>query len=104
PLRAAAAQADVAPGTRHAMNHASPQLAIQECDTCHATALSMPKTTPVAASLWQGGALHAKVPAQPTLSLDCHSVSLPASATQSGVAYRFATGGTSSNASQWMSH
>src|SRR5207237_714484 len=84
--------------------HASTQLAIPKCDTCHATALSMAKTTPVAASLWQGGALHAKVPAQPTLCLDCHSVSLPASATQSGVSYRFAAGGTSSNASQWMSH
>ncbi|TMB12148.1 MAG: hypothetical protein E6J65_26220, partial [Deltaproteobacteria bacterium] len=104
PLMADAAKADVASGTRFAMKHASTQLAIQKCDTCHATALSMAKTTPVAASLWQGGALHAKVPAQPTLCLDCHSLSLPASATQSGVSYRFATGGTSSNASQWMSH
>src|SRR5262249_8808332 len=36
--------------------------------------------------------------------LDCHSVSLPASATQSAVSYRFVTGGTSSNALQWMNH
>jgi hypothetical protein len=104
PLMADAAMADVTSGTDFAMNHTSTQLAIQTCNTCHATALSMAKTTPLAASLWQGGALHANVPAQPTLCLDCHWVSLPASATQSGVSYRFATGGTSSNASQWMNH
>src|SRR5262249_58302332 len=56
------------------------------------------------ASLWQGGARHASVPRQPTLCVDCHSVSLPAAATQSSVSYRFVTGGTSSNALQWMNH
>jgi hypothetical protein len=104
PLMADAAKADVTSGTDFAMKHASTQLTIQACDTCHATALSMAKTTALAASLWQGGALHASVPAQPTLCLDCHSVSLPVSNTQSRVSYLFTAGGTSSNASQWMNH
>src|SRR6267142_2320981 len=67
PLMADAAKADVTSGTNFAMKHASTQLAIQTCNTCHAAALSMARTTPLSASLWQGGALHADVPAQPTL-------------------------------------
>src|SRR4029077_11525294 len=104
PPMADAAAADVISGTNFAMNHPSTQLAIQACNTCHATALSKAKTTPLAASLWQGGALHANVPSQPTLCLDCHWHTLPLSITQSGVSYRFVAGGTSSNVLQWMNH
>jgi len=104
PLMADSTRADVASGTAFAMMHTSTQLGIQTCGTCHAAALSRARTTPLAASLWQGGTLHASVPAQPTRCLDCHSVSVPATATQSTVSYRFVTGGTSSNALQWMNH
>jgi hypothetical protein len=100
----ASAQADVTSGTDFAMKHRSPQLTLQRCDTCHTTALASAKTTPIVATLWRIGGLHANLAAQPTSCLECHSTSDPTTATQSSVTYTLTAGSTTTNARQWMSH
>ncbi len=106
PLMADAAVADVANGALYSMAHQSAAITVQRCDACHATALSRSTTTPLASALWQTGAYHASVAAQPTACLDCHSNSDPAPnvPTQSTVVYVLAQGGTSTNGGQWMNH
>jgi hypothetical protein len=100
----ATATADVASGTLYSMSHRSALVTVQRCDACHATALAKSTRTPVAATLWQIGAYHASVTTQPTACLDCHSLSVPATPTQSSAVYVLASGGTATNGVQWMSH
>ena len=106
PLMADAPKADLTSGALYAMRHRSGQITFQTCQTCHTAALSRAKTTPAAASLWQGGAYHAALTAQPTACADCHAVSAPAAnaSTQSSVSYTLALGATSTNQAQWMNH
>ena len=105
-LMADTAKADVTSGVAFAMKHASPELTFQSCQTCHPAAFAKGATMPIAATLWQTGALHAGLPKQPATCLGCHTVSQPAATapTQSTVAYTLTLGGTSSNGAQWMNH
>ncbi|HET6438636.1 MAG TPA: cytochrome c3 family protein [Anaeromyxobacter sp.] len=98
------ASADVSSGTLYAMSHRSAQVSVQQCQTCHTSALGKSTTTPAAATLWQPGAFHASLSVQPTACLDCHRGSAPTTATESSVVYALATGGTATNGYQWMSH
>ena len=97
PLMADSALADVSDGATFSMKHGSAQLTFQTCQVCHTGAL--------ASAAWKGGVLHASVPSQPTLCLECHSIARPTGATQSTVTYTFTGGGaTATNGAQWMSH
>jgi hypothetical protein len=106
PLMADAASADVAAGALYSMAHRSALLTVQRCDACHTTALARSTSTPIAATLWQTGAYHSRVAAQPAACLDCHVASDPPpnAPTPSTVVYALAMGGTSSNGAQWMNH
>ncbi len=107
PLMADAPRADLTSGTNYSMKHASVQMPLQTCQTCHTTALGAAKTTPIASTLWNPGAFHASVASQPSTCLDCHAISEPAAnaSTTSSTNYTFANGGgTSSNGAQWLNH
>jgi len=106
PLMADGTRSDLTSSTSYEMKHQSAQLTTQNCQTCHTAALARGATTPAAATLFQSGALHPSVAAQPGACVDCHSVSEPAAnaSTRSGFAYTFATGGTASNGPQYMNH
>jgi hypothetical protein len=91
-------------GTLYAMHHDSSQMTFQNCSPCHAGALSQATTSPPASSEFSGGTFHANLPAQPTRCNDCHLVSEPTTSTQGSTSYALASGGTSSNSAQWMSH
>jgi cytochrome c551/c552 len=99
-----APKADLTNGVRYLMRHASGQITFQACQTCHSTALSKAKTTPIAATLWSGGAYHASLASQPLACLDCHSITKPSASTQSSFAYTLAMGSTTTNQAQWMNH
>jgi hypothetical protein len=104
PLMASAA-ADVTTMTRFAMRHRSGQMTTQACQTCHTSSLTRATMMPTAASLWSPGQYHPFATTQPTLCLDCHSLSEPATATQGTSTYVFMNGGGSpTNGGQWMSH
>lgn len=102
PLMADTTKSDLTNGTLYKMLHASTQVTVQNCQTCHTGALA--KATTVASTQWSGGALHPNVAAQPTACVDCHTVTRPAASTQSSIAYTLAAGGTTTNGAQWMSH
>jgi hypothetical protein len=106
PLLEDAAKSDVAstPPTRYAMRHRSSRLTAQECQTCHPQALGKASARPSEAALWRPGVLHAALATQPSACNDCHSVTAPASRTQSSETYSFSKGGTTTNSAQWMSH
>ncbi len=106
PLMADAAKSDLSSGVNYAMKHTSSQLTFQNCQLCHATALSRGASTPDVSTLWQPGAFHASLAPQPTACLTCHAISEPAAkaSTQSSVNYNLPLGGTSTNAAQWMNH
>lgn len=104
PLMANAVLSDLTSAKRYTMKHRSGQVTFQNCQTCHPAALSRGATTPVAATLWNGGALHASVASQPALCNDCHAVTTPAGATQSSVLYLLPMGATATNQAQWMNH
>src|SRR6266850_1347930 len=106
PLMADAPKSDVSSGVNFAMKHASSQLIFQNCQVCHATALSNGGATPVASTLWQTGAFHPSLASQPSACLDCHAISEPAAnaSTPSSVVYNLALGATSTNTAQWMNH
>jgi cytochrome c551/c552 len=106
PLMADAPKSDVSSGVNFAMKHASSQLTVQNCQVCHATALSNGAATPVASTLWQTGAFHPSLASQPSACLDCHAISEPAAnaSTPSSVVYNLALGATSTNTAQWMNH
>ena len=106
PLMADGTKSDLTSGSSYAMRHRSAQMSIQNCQTCHTGALARGATTPAAATLFQGGALHANVSAQPAACIDCHTVSEPAAnaSTKSSFSYTLAAGGTSTNGAQWMNH
>jgi hypothetical protein len=106
PLMADAARSDVSSGVNYTMKHASSQLTFQNCQVCHATALSKSANTPIASTLWQPGLFHPTLASQPSACLVCHAVSEPASnaPTQSSVTYNLTLGGTSTNTAQWMNH
>jgi hypothetical protein len=102
-----AARSDLSSGVDYAMKHASSQLTSQNCQTCHAAALSKSANTPIASTLWQGGVFHPSLmSSQPSACVACHAVSVPAAnaPTQSSVTYRLALGSTSTNGAQWMNH
>jgi hypothetical protein len=103
-LMADTAKSDVQSAANFAMKHASAQLKVQACTTCHTGALAKATAMPAASTAWQGGAFHASVSPQPAACAECHTVSLPAAATPSAVTYALAAGGTASNGAQWMSH
>ena len=73
-----AARSDLTQSVNYAMRHRSGQITFQNCQTCHAAALSRAASTPTVPTLWQGGALHASVPTQPGACVDCHAGSEPA--------------------------
>lgn len=98
------AAADVSSGTTYAMKHASAQVTVQNCKTCHVAALSRAAQVPLAATQWSGGLLHPHVAPQPTACLECHTGSKPAAPTQSAFTYALVKGGTATNGAQWMSH
>ncbi|HVO21595.1 MAG TPA: hypothetical protein VMU15_20215 [Anaeromyxobacter sp.] len=104
PLMADAARADLSSGTLYRMSHRSTTVTVQRCDACHTSALGKSTTTPAASTLWQTGAFHPSLSAQPTSCLDCHSSTAPTAPTQSTVSYLLAAGGTATNGGQWMSH
>jgi hypothetical protein len=106
PLMADAAKADVASARDFSMKHRSATLSLQTCDTCHTAALMNAKQAPTASTLWKTGALHANVPSQPTLCVDCHASSQPdaGTLTQGSVVYALPLGGTATNGGQWMNH
>jgi hypothetical protein len=106
PLMADAAKANVTSGANYLMKHGSAQLAFQNCQTCHASALGKGATTPDTSTLWNGATFHANLSTQPTACTECHAVSEPAAnaSTQSSVTYSLSMGGTSSNGAQWMNH
>src|SRR3989449_3964103 len=99
PLIADAAKSDVTSDVAYAMKHTSSQLTFQNCQDCHADALSKiaNANTPVDSTLWQTGAFHPRFPSQPSACLDCHAISEPVASTQSSVAYNLTVGGTSTN-------
>ncbi len=105
-LMADAAKADLTQTTNYKMAHRSAQITAQKCDSCHASALSKATNTPLASTLFNPGAYHASVSAQPSLCIDCHLVSEPAAnaSTQSSVVYTLPQGGTATNGGQWMNH
>lgn len=105
-LMADATRSDLTSGTRYAMRHRSGQITFQNCQTCHAGALARATTTPLASTLWQGGAYHPSLGAQPTACAECHSISdpLPNASTQSSWTYTFLKGGTATNSGQWFNH
>ena len=105
PLMADKAKADRSSGTNYLMSHGSTQLKFQTCQTCHATALDNATQTPVE-TLWKPGAFHGSLSAQPSTCIDCHAISKPPAnaSTQSSWTYIFSSGGSSSNAAQWMNH
>jgi len=107
PLMADTARSDLSSGVNFTMKHTSSQLTFQNCQICHATALSKSANTPAASTLWQAGVFHPSLGAsQPSVCLACHAVSEPAAnaSTQSSVAYNLTVGGTSTNTAQWMNH
>ena len=106
PLMADAAKSDLSSGVNYAMKHTSSQLTFQNCQLCHATALSRGTSTPDVSTLWQTGAFHASLGSQPGACLTCHAISEPAAnaSTQSSLNYNLPRGGTSTNAAQWMNH
>ena len=106
PLMADTARSDVSNGVSYAMKHTSSQLTFQNCQVCHATALSKSADTPVASTLWQTGVFHPSLASQPSACLACHAVSEPAAnaSAQSSVVYNLTVGGTSTNTAQWMNH
>ncbi|TMB09883.1 MAG: hypothetical protein E6J65_28470, partial [Deltaproteobacteria bacterium] len=106
PLMADAAKSDVTSDVAYAMKHTSSQLTFQNCQDCHADALSKiaNANTPVDSTLWQTGAFHPSLPSQPSACLDCHAISEPVASTQSSVAYNLTVGGSSTNTAQWMNH
>lgn len=106
PLMADTASSDLSSGVDYAMKHASSQLTFQNCQLCHATALSKSANKPVASPLWQPGVFHPSLASQPSACLACHAISEPAAnaSTQSSVAYNLSLGATSTNEAQWMNH
>lgn len=104
PLMADAVKADLTQGTTFAMKHRSGVLTFQKCDTCHGGALAKGSTAPPTAALWQPGAYHGSLSAQPQACVDCHAVSDPVMSTASLETYTLAVGGTATNGTQWMSH
>jgi len=106
PLMVDAARSDLTSGVNYTMKHASSALTFQNCQVCHAGALSKSANTPIASTLWQGGAFHPSLASQPTACVTCHAVSLPPSntPTQSSVTYSLALGVTSTNGGQGMNH
>jgi mono/diheme cytochrome c family protein len=103
PLMADAPKSDLTSGVKYAMRHRSAQLSFQACQTCHTGALAKATSTPLSATLWQGGVLHGSVSAQPPSCVECHAVSNPGP-TQSTFSYSLSLGGTATNSAQWMSH
>ena len=105
-LMADAPNADLTSGTAYSMRHKSGQITFQNCQTCHAAALTRGANNPIVPALWQPGAYHGSLATQPSACLDCHSVSQPAAnvSTQSSWVYNLAAGGTSTNQPQWMNH
>jgi hypothetical protein len=88
------------------MQHQSAVLTSQNCQTCHTQALGKATQSP-ASTLWNPGALHAHLAAQPSACNECHLVSEPAAnaSTQGSVVYAFNNGGgTTTNGGQWMNH
>ncbi|MBK7857761.1 MAG: hypothetical protein IPJ65_03855 [Archangiaceae bacterium] len=106
PLMADAAKSDVTRARDFVMKHRSGQLTSQACATCHTGALAASAGASHAATLWQTGAFHSSVGAQPGACVDCHALSEPDAgvSTQSTVTYTFARGGTASNGAQWNNH
>src|SRR6266851_2973197 len=106
PLMADTAKSDVSSSVNYTMKHTSSQLTFQNCQVCHASALSKSANTPVASTLWQTAVFHASLASQPSACLACHAISEPAAnaPTQSSVAYNLTMGGTSTNTAQWMNH
>ena len=105
PLIADTNVSDRTSGSDYAMHHASSQITFQDCQRCH-TGASMNQSRAPAATLWNPGAYHASLTAQPSACAECHAVSAPTlnASTKSTVSYSFAMGGTSSNGPQWMNH
>ncbi len=101
-----AAASDVTSGVNYQMKHRSVQLTFQNCQTCHTAALGEGATQPSTAALWQTGAYHPSLGAQPSACVDCHTVSRPAAnvSTQSALVYSLSLGGTATNGAQWMNH
>jgi hypothetical protein len=106
PLMADGPRSNLTSGTTYAMTHASAQVTSQACPSCHGSALAASTVTPAQSLAWRPGAYHASLPSQPAACLDCHAVSEPSpnASTQSSWTYVLTTGGTSSNAGQWMNH
>jgi len=106
PLMADATRSDLTNGIRYSMRHKSGQITFQSCQTCHGTALSKARNTPIASTLWQVGAYHPALATQPRACVDCHAITKPAAnaSTQSSWSYTLAMGGTSTNQAQWMNH
>lgn len=104
PLMADTALSDRVSGRDFSMRHASAQLPMQTCITCHTGALAPAATADIRAAAFAGGELHPNIGVQPRACLDCHSNSEPTGTTQSGVVYTLPTGGTPTNGGQWMSH
>lgn len=103
PLMADGTKADQTPAMGNTMKHRSGTLTTQACATCHTDALT--RTTTIASTAFQGGALHPNVPAQPTACIDCHSAAQPTLTTQGTVTWMFTSGGgTASNGGMYMSH
>src|SRR6267378_6438599 len=101
-----ATRSDLTNGIRYSMRHKSGQITFQSCQTCHGTALSKARNTPIASALWQVGAYHPALATQPRACVDCHAITKPAAnaSTQSSWTYALALGGTSTNGAQWMNH
>lgn len=95
---------DLTRGTTFSMKHASSRLTIQNCKTCHTSALARGSQLPLASTQWNDGTLHPHVAPQPTGCLDCHTISKPATSTQGTVVYTLPQGGTATNGGQWMNH
>ncbi|MFO0727552.1 MAG: CxxxxCH/CxxCH domain-containing protein [Myxococcota bacterium] len=104
PLLADGAKSDVTTGSRFSMKHRSAQITTQACATCHSGALAHASMSPPAASLWQTGAYHSAVSAQPASCNECHTVARPGATTAGSVSYTLSQGATATNQAQFMNH
>jgi hypothetical protein len=95
PLMADGPKVDVVSGAsvNNNMHHRSPQVPLQNCSTCHTTALA---NAGMGLSGWSPGELHAHLPAPPGACVDCHKVTVPTQPKQSAWAYN--------GDGQWMNH
>lgn len=75
------------------MKHRSAQVTFQQCNRCHAGAITN-TSGPLTAAKWAPGVLHANL--SPTTCVDCHAGTAPTTPMQSAASYK--------GDRQWMNH